>query len=120
MKKQAISVFILLLSVLPLSACIYQKQADQRFGDQHFKTAIALIELHKVRFGQYPDSLSDLKFTGDWDQAAIHSVRYQILDNGYELDVVRGWVGQPDLQYPDEFWDGLGLVQSNAKSGMDR
>jgi hypothetical protein len=26
---------------------------DQMFGDQHLKTAVALIELHKVRYGHY-------------------------------------------------------------------
>ena len=33
---------------------------DNQFGDQHLKTAVALIELHKTRFGRYPDSLRDL------------------------------------------------------------
>jgi len=27
-----------------------RQQADAQFGDQNFKSAIALIELHKVRF----------------------------------------------------------------------
>src|SRR6266446_665348 len=49
---------------------------DNQFGDQHLKTAVALIELHKVRFGKYPSSLSDLKFTGQWDQLALQRVRY--------------------------------------------
>src|SRR5713226_10480494 len=48
---------------------------DNQFGDQHLKTAVALIELHKVRFGKYPGSLSDLKFTGQWDQIALQSLR---------------------------------------------
>ena len=47
--------------------CDFQQQADAKFGDQHFKTAIALIELHKARNGQYPESLKALQFTGDWD-----------------------------------------------------
>jgi hypothetical protein len=37
-------------AALALMVCIgcgrFQKQADAQFGDQHFKTAIALIELH--------------------------------------------------------------------------
>ena len=41
-----------------------RKMLDNEFGDQHLKTSVALIELHKVRYGRYPDSLSDLKFTG--------------------------------------------------------
>jgi len=49
---------------------------DNMFGDQHLKTSVALIELHRVRYGKYPDLLSDLKFTGQWDQIALQSVRY--------------------------------------------
>jgi len=95
---------------------LFQKEADRKFGDQHFKTALALIELHKVRFGEYPTSLKDLKFVGEWDQMALSSVAYKRLENGYELNVVRGWVGRPELKYPPEFWHGLGLVRSNMKS----
>ena len=38
------------------------RAADNKFGDQHSKTAVALLELHKTRFGSYPGALSDLKF----------------------------------------------------------
>jgi hypothetical protein len=31
------------------------------------------IELHKVRFGEYPNSLDGLKFVGDWDRIALSS-----------------------------------------------
>ncbi len=99
------------------SGCDFQKQADAKFGDQHFKTAISLIELHKVRYGVYPESLKDLKFTGDWDAIATNSVEYRRLESGYELNVNRGWVGQPTLTYPNEFWQGLGLKKSNLKAG---
>ena len=105
-----------LLPCLSLSGCDFQQEADQKFGDQHFKTAIALIELHKLRFDEYPDTLADLKFTGDWDQLALASVSYERINNDYSLDVTRGWVGEPELTYPDEFWQGLGLVRSNVKS----
>jgi len=114
MRKLKHAIVILVLS-FGLSACAFQKEADQKFGDQHFKTSIALIELHKVRFGEYPNSLKDLKFVGEWDQAALASVNYKKVANGYELDVVRGWVGKPQLSYPDEFWKGLGVVRSNMK-----
>lgn len=33
------------------------ERIDQEFGGQHLKTAIALIELHKVRYGECPDTL---------------------------------------------------------------
>ena len=83
---------------------------DNKFGDQHLKTAVALIELHKVRFGKYPDSLRDLKFTGDWDQLALQSVRYYPSPNrdAYYVEVERGWMGKPTLTMPPEFWKGTG------------
>jgi hypothetical protein len=74
-----------------------------------------LIELHKLRFGEYPNSLMDLKFVGEWDQIALDSVKYKRVANGYELDLVKGWVGKPELSYPDEFWKALGVVRSNMK-----
>src|SRR3954465_1863887 len=49
---------------------------DNMFGDQHLKTTIALLELHKTRYGRYPESLKELKFAGEWDQMALSAVRY--------------------------------------------
>jgi len=88
-----------LLLLLCLGGCGFQKQADEQFGDQFFKTAISLIELHRIRFGSYPDSLRDLKFTGQWDQAVLSSVEYKKLENGYELNLTRGWMGKPLPEY---------------------
>src|SRR5690349_13116619 len=92
-----------------LSGCIpdnIKEQANQKFGDQHFKTAIALIELHNIRLGQYPESLDQLKYLGDWDQIIFQSVKYTKLQEGYSLDLVSGWIGKPeDLNYPAEFWE---------------
>jgi len=91
-------------------------EANQKFGDQHFKTAIALIELHKIREGSYPETLQDLRFIGDWDQIVFSSVSYTKLESGYELNLIRGWIGKPNnLDYPEEFWKGLGLQKSNLK-----
>jgi hypothetical protein len=83
---------------------------DNKFGDQHLKTAVALIELHKLRFGRYPDSLRDLKFTGDWDQIALINVRYYPSPNrdAYYIEVERGWIGKPTFTMPPEFWKGTG------------
>jgi hypothetical protein len=83
---------------------------DNMFGDQHLKTAVALIELHKVRFGKYPDSLADLKFTGQWDKIALQSVRYRPNADrtNYYLVVERGWMGKPDFKMPEGFWRGTG------------
>jgi hypothetical protein len=94
----------------------FEEQSKEKFGDQHFKTAIALIELHKIRFGEYPASIDSLKYTGDWDQIAWMSIEYHKLDTGYELNLTKGFMGKPaTLHYPDEFWKGLGLVRSNVK-----
>src|SRR6266446_8913356 len=81
---------------------------DNQFGDQHLKTSVALIELHKVRFGKYPDSLRDLKFTGDWDQIALMNVHYYPSPNrdAYYIEVERGWIGKPTFTMPPEFWKG--------------
>ncbi len=109
----------LLLSslLLVVAGCDFQKEADAKFGDQHFKTAISLVELHKVRTGSYPETLKELRFAGDWDAIAIGSVEYKKLEGGYELNVTRGWVAQPTLTYPAEFWQGLGVKKSNMRSG---
>ena len=90
------------------------KVPDNMFGDQHLKTSVALIELHKVRYGKYPDSLLDLKFTGQWDQIALQSVRYypNADRTAYYLEVETGWIGKPDLKMPEEFWRGTGYDPS--------
>lgn len=110
---------VLIASTLLFANCgvkKLEKQAMEKFSDQHFKTAIALIELHKIRFGEYPETLDSLKYTGDWDQMIFTSVKYQKLDKGYELDLTNELFGRPDsLEYPVAFWKGLGLVRSNMK-----
>ena len=107
---------VLAVATLASSGCgKFRQQADAKFGDQNFKSAIALIELHKGRFGSYPDQLSDIRFTGDWDQIWMSAVKYTRLSDGYELDLIRGWVGTPDLDYPPEFWRGLGIRKTNVR-----
>jgi len=83
---------------------------DNQFGDQHLKTAVALIELHKIRYGHYPDSLRDLRFKGGWDPIALNSVSYYPNPDrtAYYVEVHRGLMGKPDLQIPPEFWQGTG------------
>ncbi len=86
------------------------RSVDNKFGDQSLKTAVALIELHKLRYGKYPDSLRDLKFLGEWDQGVVLGVYYQPSPNrdAYYIEVERGWMGKPDLRIPPEFWKGTG------------
>ena len=87
---------------------------DNMFGDQYLKTTVALVELYKVRYGRYPKSLRDIRFAGDWDQGALLSVRYYPAPDGskYCVEVVRGWMGKPALEYPPEFWQGTGYSAS--------
>ena len=110
--KRVLVAFMLLFAG---GACKFKQEADAKFGDQHFKTAIALVELYKIRHGSYPENLAALDFVGDWDALALNSVAYRRLPDGYQLDVTRGWIGKPTLNYPADFWNGLGLKRSNAK-----
>ena len=84
--------------------------ADNEFGDQHLKTTVALVELHRVRYGHYPRALTDLKFLGSWDPIALSNVSYAPSEDlsRYYVEVRRGWIGRPSLSIPAEFWQGTG------------
>ena len=109
-----IFVFSTIFTIHSLIASGITKGPDNLFGDQHLKTAVALIELHKTRYGRYPASLDDLKFNGEWDQIALRSVRYYPNSDGtaYFIEVERGWIGKPKLEMPAEFWKGTGYSPS--------
>lgn len=87
---------------------------DEMFGDQHLKTTVALVELHQRRHGRYPETLDDLRFTGEWDRIALTSTQYCTNAEGsaYYVRVKRGWMGEPDLSMPEEFWQGTGFSRS--------
>lgn len=106
-----IGVIALVVIIKAVLASGITRAPDNIFGDQHLKTAVALIELHKVRNGEYPASLKDLKFTGQWDQLALQSVKYYTNPDktSYFVEVQRGWVGKPDLNMPAQFWSGTGF-----------
>ena len=94
-------------------------------ADQEFKKAIAYIELHKIRNGEYPSTLDSLKFINRMDSSFLHSVEYIHMDSVYSLNLTRQiHVGKkvqssnlPGIKgnYPDKFWQGLGCVESNLK-----
>ncbi|MDZ7828568.1 MAG: hypothetical protein U5K33_03450 [Halofilum sp. (in: g-proteobacteria)] len=48
---------------------------DERFGDRHLKTTVALVELHQRRHGRNPDTLDDLRLIGEWERIALTSTR---------------------------------------------
>ena len=97
------------------------QQAQEMFADQEFKKAIGIIELHKLRNGQYPISLQELKFLGPMDSTIFQFVEYKRMDTVYELNVKSAYptltgkrVQQIQLKYPKLFWKGLGCRKSNA------
>ena len=91
---------------------------DNTFGDQHLKTAVALIELHKIRYGHYPRDFSELKFVGEWDNIALSRVSYRVNSDltAYFVEVRQGWVGRPTFEMPAEFWRGTGYDPSLKRS----
>ncbi|MDJ0707955.1 MAG: hypothetical protein QNJ46_32180 [Leptolyngbyaceae cyanobacterium MO_188.B28] len=91
----------------------FTSSADKTFGCQNFTSAVALIELHNTRNGSYPDSLNDLEYLGDWDAIWLGAVQYEKVSDGYNLYVERGWVGEPELSFPEDYKNGLGLKDSN-------
>jgi hypothetical protein len=95
----------------------FHKGPDAAFGDQHLKTVVALLELHRVRTGEYPAKLVGLKYPGAWDQIALSSVRYcPAADRkSYVVEVTRGWIGKPALTFPADFWSGTGYRASLVK-----
>jgi hypothetical protein len=92
----------------------FWKGPDAMFGDQHLKTSVALIELHRTRRGEYPTTLGDLEFVGEWDRIALNSVSYRANETRtkYCVQVERGWVAKPRLNMPSEFWAGTGYDPS--------
>ncbi len=110
---KAIAGIILILS---LSGCDFEiPGADEKFGTQNFVSAISIIELHKLRNGEYPDSLKELEFLGDWDGIWLSAVRYEKNGNGYNLYLERGWAGKPNLDFSVKFKTGLGIKETNVK-----
>ena len=104
------------LLVLSISGCNFEVPgADEKFGTQNFVSAVSLIELHKTRNGEYPESLSDLEFLGDWDGIWLTAVKYEKTGNGYNLYLERGWAGKPSLEFPIKFKEGLGIKKTNVK-----
>jgi hypothetical protein len=115
------------LLLLGLTSCIPKQAKDQMkemqvmMADQTFQHAIAHIELYKMRHGEYPLSLKQLEYLTQMDSGIYQYVQYSRLDTGYALDIEYKIMQPFDktqtdgrLQYPPEFWKGLGCVKSNA------
>src|SRR5574337_1826768 len=64
------------------------KQSQKMMAGMNFIHAINYIEVYKLRNGEYPESLSQIKFTSEFDGAVFSSLEYQKLDSGYVLNTV--------------------------------
>ncbi|PCI68526.1 MAG: hypothetical protein COB38_08790 [Gammaproteobacteria bacterium] len=105
-----------LLIILFLLGCDFQiPEMNEKFGKQNFVSAISIIELYNIRHGFYPENLEQLEYLGDWDAIWLSAVRYEKLEEGYNLFVERGHMGKPNLKLPIEFKKGLGIVGTNVK-----
>ena len=109
MRRFRVVVFLLLLTGCEF---LFQDGADEKIGARNFKSASALIELHNVRNGIYPNTLDQLEYLGDWDAIWHGAVNYTKTEDGYNLFVERGWVGKPELSLFRSFREGLGLRDS--------
>ena len=127
-----LTVITLFISLLFISSCIpnmnkgemeqTMKTGITMFADQEFQKAIGFIEVHKLRYGEYPNSLAEIKFLNTMDSLTLKDVQYTKLDSAYELNINYKFPlfnGKDDsnikLHYPAEFWKGLGCIKSNAK-----
>ncbi|MGB0431940.1 MAG: hypothetical protein ACPGLV_15810 [Bacteroidia bacterium] len=95
-------------------------KAQEMLFDKEFKSAIANIELHKIRTGEYPEKLSDIRFLSAFDSSYVNIVSYKKLDSVYKLDLksmndleLNGQKIEVKIEYSKEFWEGLGCVESN-------
>ncbi|MCG7562387.1 hypothetical protein [Pseudoalteromonas sp. McH1-42] len=109
------TIISIVLAVILLGCDFEVPGADEKFGKQNFVSAVSIIELHKLRNGHYPGSLSELEFLGDWDGIWLSAVRYERNGEGYNLYLERGWAGKPTLAFPVKFKAGLGIKETNVQ-----
>ena len=91
-------------------------------SDRELKCAVAQLELHRLRYGHYPQTLQDLRFLSQLDQSIVVNVAY--FPNreltGYYVEIRNGLNGlssAPKLEYPDEFWQGTGFRKDLKPTG---
>jgi hypothetical protein len=129
MKRINILFFFAILTALP--SCFTRdmkekmnesmNEMQKMLADQTFRKTLGDIELHKLRTGEYPASLRELKFINALDSAYFTSLEYHKLDSGYALNLtfkaatLNNQLTEVDLSYPPEFWTGLGCLKSNLK-----
>ena len=74
--------------------------------DPQLVTAVRLIELHKLRYGEYPAALSDIRFRGLWDfMQGVRYCRAPARDHYFVS-------GPAQVVMPDAFWKGTGYISN--------
>jgi len=127
--------FALFTFIVLLNACNFEQeilenpevqsqlnQVQKEMTVAQFNYTIALIELHETRYGTYPESLDSLTFLNIWDNTSRFD--YRKVSNGYILNAIADSINlgsftdinMKDIILPDEFWNGLGITESNLKS----
>ena len=105
-----IFIFVFILFIVSFIDFRPTKKGDS-FTYEHYTSTIACIELHKIRYGEYPQNLKELKFFGRWTEMAFRLMEYNKVDNGYTLIPIMDFFGtKAILDYPDEFYQGLGVL----------
>ena len=103
------------LPVTPVRPFTGRRSMHPDAADQSFAFAIAFIELYRLRFGTYPDSLEALPFLSAYDRhSLVKGLRYERLPDGYALDIATPKGEKPELSYPPDFWKGLGIRRTNV------
>lgn len=116
-----IRIFLGTMLFLLLAACDISMEnssmedLNKSLAKSSFTAAIQLLELHKIRNGEYPASLSELKYVGSFDKESLGFVRYERSGDGYNLYIHKTWSSNSELEFNSRFKNGLGLENSNVK-----
>jgi hypothetical protein len=105
---------IMLSLILFLSGCDIFSEQETQFARNHFHSAVAHIELHKIRNGTYPTDLGEIEFLNELDGLWLNSVDYKKVGDGYNLYIAKGVLQKTNFTLPDSFFNGLGLKDTNV------
>lgn len=80
-----------------------------------------LVELHALRYGEYPSELSDMRFLSDFDRGSMTWLQYlPALDRSAYYLGYRGDIdGIESLGLPPDYWEGTGYDSMVALDGSE-
>lgn len=102
---------IAVVVILQTTRLDFFQDIDNEIAQQQLKGSAALIELHKLRTGTYPEKLSDLEFISSWDRFNLKRVQYtvSVKRNEYFITIEKGYFGDLNFIFPHQFWKGTGF-----------